>query len=207
MTTETRAAFAARMGVNKSTVTRWDQAGRIVLTVDGLVEVEQSLTLIQQTKGTRDDVAARHAAQRRADMSRPAQSEGSPSEALATAATTAATSSATPKQKSDLNEAAIAKAMAESRRVIALADKEEMERDRLAGNLIARDDVDAAMKFIGATVRSLIDVMPDQVAPLVAPVSDLSEVQQILSESCRNILVGLGDAIKRQRELLEGEGA
>lgn len=211
MTIETRAAFARRLEMNKSTVTRLAQAGRIVVTEEGMVEVEKSLALIQQTKGTRDDVAARHAAQRLAEGAAHHRQEENSPEALQPVATPPATPPATPgqaaQQSIELNEAARRKALAESRRVMALADKEEMERDRIAGNLIPREDVDAAMKFIGATIRSLMDVLPDQVAPLVAPVSDLAEVHQHLSDAARNVLISLGEAIRRQQDKLAGEGA
>lgn len=45
-TTETRAAFARRHGVNRSTVGRWEAKGSLVLTVDGLVNVEASEQLL-----------------------------------------------------------------------------------------------------------------------------------------------------------------
>jgi hypothetical protein len=45
-TTETRAAFARRHGVNRSTVGRWEAKGNLVLTVDGLVNVEASEQLL-----------------------------------------------------------------------------------------------------------------------------------------------------------------
>jgi len=45
-TTETRAAFARRHGVNRSTVGRWEARGSIVLTVDGLVNIEASEQLL-----------------------------------------------------------------------------------------------------------------------------------------------------------------
>ncbi|TXN53841.1 hypothetical protein [Methylobacterium sp. WL2] len=45
-TTETRAAFARRHSVNRSTVGRWEAKGSIVLTVDGLVNVEASEQLL-----------------------------------------------------------------------------------------------------------------------------------------------------------------
>jgi len=61
------------------------------------------------------------------------------------------------------------------------------------------------MKFIGATVRSLMDVFPDQVTPLVAPVTDLGEVHQHLTDAARNVLIGLGEAIRQQQEKLAGE--
>ena len=60
----TRAQFARLLGVNRSTVTRWADAGRLVLLPDGSVDAEASLGRIRATSGGRDDVAARHAAQR-----------------------------------------------------------------------------------------------------------------------------------------------
>ena len=61
---ETKSAFARRIGVHKSQITRAAQAGRLVLNAGGMVEVEASVERWHATKGGRDDVAARHAAQR-----------------------------------------------------------------------------------------------------------------------------------------------
>ncbi len=201
MTLETKAAFARRQSVNKGTVTRWAQSGRLVVDINGRVDVERSLALLGGTQGTRDDVADRHAqgreerAARAADVVPEAGEEVPPSQ------------SPVEQARSILDMARHSKAVAEARRVTALADQEEMERDRMAGDLISREDVDASMKFIGATVRGLLDVFPDQTAPLVAPVADLSEVHSILVESCRNVLVGLGEAIEKQIKALAKEEA
>lgn len=61
--TESKAAFARRLGVNKSTITRYDQAGRLVLAPNGKVKVEESLRLIAATKGDRVDVSEKHGQQ------------------------------------------------------------------------------------------------------------------------------------------------
>ncbi len=58
--TETKAQFAKRLGVNKSTITRYDQAGRLVLAPNGKVKVEESLALITSTKGARGDVSEKY---------------------------------------------------------------------------------------------------------------------------------------------------
>lgn len=58
--TETKAQFAKRLGVNKSTVTRYGQAGRLVLAPNGKVKVEESLQLINATKGARLDVSEKY---------------------------------------------------------------------------------------------------------------------------------------------------
>lgn len=63
MTLESKAAFARRLGVNKSTITRAAQAGRLVME-GGEVNIEASLARWHATAGGRADVAERHAAQR-----------------------------------------------------------------------------------------------------------------------------------------------
>ena len=51
-TLETRAAFARRHSVNRSTVGRWEAKGSLVLTVDGLVNVEASERLLGERAPT-----------------------------------------------------------------------------------------------------------------------------------------------------------
>jgi phage terminase Nu1 subunit (DNA packaging protein) len=63
-TTATQSQFAGQLGCNKSHVTRLKQAGRLVLDDKGLVLVEASKARIAETEGGRDDVAARHAAEK-----------------------------------------------------------------------------------------------------------------------------------------------
>jgi len=60
---ETKAAFARRLGVNKSTITRAEQAGRLVMQ-GGKVDVEASLARWHATAGGRTDLAEKHARQR-----------------------------------------------------------------------------------------------------------------------------------------------
>lgn len=82
MTLETRAAFARRIGVNKSTITRAAQAGRLVLR-DGLVDVEASLQRWHATAGGRSDVSERHAQQRGADIPQASTPTAGPGNATA----------------------------------------------------------------------------------------------------------------------------
>ena len=80
--------------------------------------------------------------------------------------------------------------------------KAKAEYETMIGNLVPREDVDAAMRFIGGAVRAAFDVFPDQTSPLVAPVTDLAEIHETLSQACRDALHGIGDAIKRQQDEL-----
>ncbi len=61
---ETKAEFARRLGVNRSTVTRGVQQGRILVNGKGLVLINESLARWEATKAGRYDVEARHAANR-----------------------------------------------------------------------------------------------------------------------------------------------
>ena len=62
------AEFARIAGVNRSTVTRWRQAGRLAMDDHGRVLVDESLARIQATVGGRTDVAERHAAERGTEL-------------------------------------------------------------------------------------------------------------------------------------------
>jgi pyruvate/2-oxoglutarate dehydrogenase complex dihydrolipoamide acyltransferase (E2) component len=198
--------FAQLRQCSNSYVTKLKDQGRLVLTADGKkIKVKETLALIEQTAGTRDDVSTRHQnARKEAQPATPAKKIADSEPSTPAEQKKPARSAAKDTElQSALKEAQRAKAMAESRRVVALADKEEMERDRLAGDLISREDVDVAMKFIGATVYALMDVFPSQNAPLVAPTMSLHECESILQEGCREVLVRLGAAIERQKAALE----
>lgn len=97
-----------------------------------------------------------------------------------------------------------AQTAAMARKISAQADQEEMKAAQMAGNLIAREDVDAAMRFLGAAVRAAMDVFPDQTAPVVCAVTDLNETHALLTDACRNVLADIGAAIERQQAALTG---
>jgi len=194
MTTEHRAAFARRLKVNKSTVTRAIKAGRLVLAEDGSIEVEASLIRWNETRGGRDDVAARHAANRGAEIP-----EVQPGEEKRT---TGATDGATPPQR--LTET---RSDATARKESLAADLLEMEKAKLQGNLIPREDVDRALKAFATSTRSRLDVLADQLAPVVAPVIAMDEVHALLSEYFRGVLAGIADDMQRhEAALTSGQG-
>lgn len=185
-----KAAFARQvLKRSPSYVTALLQAGRLVMVGEGKhaqVRVAESLARIAATSGARDDVAARHAENAGSDMPvGPVSPENAPAASVSNLV--------------DLRER---RAEAELRRTLALADQEEMAAAKARGDLIAREDVDGAMKFTGATVRGLLDVLPDQLAPILAPVTSLDEIHAILVDHCRNVLEQLGQAIAAQKDQL-----
>jgi phage terminase Nu1 subunit (DNA packaging protein) len=195
----TQAQFARLMEVDRSHVTRLKQHGRLVLTDAGLVDVEASRQKILDTSGGRDDVAARWAAQRGMEVA-----EGQPpTDRRPTASTrgnggnNAETTGGTAESRID----------AQARKEAAAADLLEMEREQKRGNLIPKEDVDAALKAMGAAVRSAMEIFPDQVAPIVAPVPDLEEVHSLLAQACRDVLAGIEHSLARYQAELPGGGA
>ena len=189
----TKSEFADYLGLVPSYITALVKAGRIVLDGEGRsarVKVAESMALIEATHGGRFDVARRHAAARRR----------APNDAMSS------TSPQPPKEnagKRDSESPESEKLVdAKTRKESAQADQEEMKAAQMAGNLIARDDVEAAMKFIGAAVRAAMEVFPDQNAPVLCAVTDLNETHALLTEACRNVLLDVGAAVERQREQL-----
>ena len=196
----TRAEFARRMGVNRSTVTRWAEHGRLVLLTDGSVDAEASRLRIAQTSGGRDDVAARHAA---------ARPQGGPQDAPAgqggTASTTPPVDNALEGRNPPRLPGVETRAEAQARKEALAADLLELELAEKRRSLLPADDAQAAFRAIGAAVRAALDVLPDQTAPLVAPVTDLDECHALLADACRNALSAVGAALERAKsELKEG---
>lgn len=69
--------FAALLGCDKSHITRLKQQGRLVMVGEGrnaLVDIEASKARIAATEGGRDDVAARHAAEKGQEAKKPDES-------------------------------------------------------------------------------------------------------------------------------------
>ena len=215
--TVTKAEFARRKGWHRSYVTRLAAENRLVLDGTGpkaRVKVAESEAALAQTMGNRDDVAARHAENRGADA--PSQQ---PASQIAPAApktgpvgqgaglASGEGGEPDPESFGPLAAARHAKILAESRRAVALAEREEIERDKLAGELLERSEVELAFKAVGAQIRSLMETYPDQVAPLVAPVATLEDCHALLSEQCRNVLSNFSAAMQRQAEALQKGGA
>lgn len=193
----TKSEFADYLGLVPSYITALVKAGRIVLDGEGRsarVKVAESLALIESTHGGRFDVARRHAAARRhkPNASFPDTSQRPPEK-----------NASNRDSESQGDERLVD---AKTRKEIAQADQEEMKAAQMAGNLIAREDVEAAMKFIGAAVRAAMEVFPDQNAPVLAPMVDLNDTHAHLTEACRNVLLDIGAAVERQREQLQANG-
>lgn len=175
--TETLAAFSRRLGVNRSTITRAAQAGRLVLTADGRVHIAPSLALWQATRGARDDVAARHAAARAALFPPVAP------------ATSTATPPAAPQigPTSPDHPAADTQAPPTGSRAFYEAEKLRWQNAQLllglglaSGRLIPRTALQHEAHGLGATLRATVERLIDQTSPRLAAAPAAADRRRLL---------------------------
>jgi hypothetical protein len=200
MTTEKKADFARRLGINKSTITRAAQAGRIVLTADGLVEVEASLKLWHDTKGTRDDVAARHAHDRGAEVPA-AQPE------TAIAAATPPGNAQPNSQQADNAGALGADEIGRRLRIATMLEREAkaeeaaMAVDKAAGLLVERSEVEFILRDFGSTLRGLIDSLPDRLTSEVCSKGgDVVAVHATIEQAAQQLLAEISGHMARRAQ-------
>lgn len=181
MTTLTQAQFARHLGVDRAHVTRLKHAGRLVMTDDNHVRVEESEARIAATADpAKAQVAERHAAARAAavDGEKPAK----------TAAPEDDEGDEPPVGGPDYQKA-------RARREEANANLAEIELAERAGNLMETAAVVAVLADAGATCRSMLETLPAILAPQLATLSDDHACRQLLEEHIGSALNELSDRL------------
>ena len=195
---ETPAAFARRLGVNKSTVCRAIQSGRLIL-VDGLLDVASSLHRWKNTKtGQRPDVAARHAADRRSanpaatpeEIAPPAPAEESPLTMPDDGADSGPPSLATHTQELLAAQNAMARLSIQLR-----------THKRYPLESISRE-----AQALGATLRSALERLVDQTAPRLAVQQDPDTRRATLAGEVARLRRLLRQEMPRALRRLRSEG-
>ena len=207
MTLENQSQFARRLGHDKAYITRLKQAGRLVMEND-LVNVEASMARIQATQGDRPQVAEFHAEQRAqkhaVDSRYPDGQAGMNRDLSSTSGRMGHPEGRQGVQQSNqghdlsLDKARRVRAISEARIKTAQADQEEMARDKMAGNLIAREDVDFVLRDFGATLSSLLENLADRLAPIVYPLTTLSETHASIREMAEEIQQEMAETMQRR---------
>lgn len=171
MTTATQSEFAALLGRDKSYVTRLKQAGRLVLTAEGLVDVEKSQAMIAAT----------------ADPSRNAAVEARANETMRG-------ERAAPSQQDAIgNSYQTAKAVNEKYK--ALTAKAEYET--LIGKLVDADEARLFAADLAASFRGALEILPDRLSPELVPLNETEAVRAVLVESFEQVLTDLADKIAK----------
>jgi len=172
---ETKAKFAQRMGVNKSTVTRWSKAGRLVLSESSKVLVEESIQKINASQGHRSDLTEKHA-----------QARGNYLQD-ATSATPGATPGAPQGEDSDMQ--ASATEIGEDRayyKAIALdRGNQQLKLDEALknGDRLDADYFEVSLQQLGHQIRSGIERLIDNLAPQIASVVDEAQRKEKIQEA------------------------
>lgn len=170
MTMMTQAEFARHVNYDKAYVSRLKQAGRLVM-VDGKVDVESSLALIEQTKGGREDVAERHAEERQSTTPRAPDAQG---------------------EKVTMSLQA-SRAVKENY----LARMAKLNFERESGQLVSTDEVRLFAADLGATFRGALEILPDRLAAELVPLNDVDEVRALLVEQFEQVLLDLSTKIEK----------
>lgn len=183
-----QAEFARRMGVNKSTVTRWVQNGRITLTGDGRVDVDQASRERTASESPMPHHQARKA-QIDAEKAQPAQPDAQPADPMAGAGQVQRLGAALKVETLKLQKA---------KREMA-----ELELDKIAGTLVERQVVDAVLEEIGRAVRRLLQNMPDRLAGTIAShAGDPAAIRKTLDEGAHDMAHEVADLLERKTEAL-----
>ena len=212
MTRVTQAEFARIVGVNRSTVTRWIQAGRIATDTHGLIDPVTAQLM-------RDATASQlpHHQARLAGIELEKQAAGAPqtlsgtqglNQAQINALEAAGVAGDPFGATEDSNSASATEVnsrykLAMAREREAKAELAAMEVDKLAGTLVERAEVDYVLADLGNTLRNTFESLPDRLAgQLSALRGDTSAMHQALEETLRDVLASLAEHMKRRMETL-----
>lgn len=176
MTTESKSAFARRLGVAPSYVTKLAQAGRLIV-IDGQIEVETSLALIETTKDpNRDDVRQRHA------QARDEKRQGRPAAVPPASEPKRPTKEAPQPAAQPMLKAASAFREARADRTHYQARTVEMRVAHSQGKLVDVAVIRQCAANDGAMLRNLMENLPDAGAPRLVAVRDPARAARILNE-------------------------
>lgn len=180
MTVLSQKDFATAIGRDKSYITRLKQAGHLVMTEDGLVDVEPSLQRLQASTG---NTAAGRAHQERWDEYRRRNAPQPPA--------TATQPGGTGEEEQEFSQDSYAnrKAKAVLEKLQADAERARMDLAILKKEYIRKADVQGDMLTAIGVIRNAAAGHTDRVLPLLAiPDDEIDRTRAILTEEMEFIL-------------------
>lgn len=187
------AAFARILGVNRSTVTRAIQAGRLVADEQGMLDVDANLRSWEATKhGSRPDVAQRHAANRPPALSQPSSASDRP-------ANSAASLPVEPFREPGIEPTADDQDLDEpqtstgslayytARRLAAQNNLLKLGMKLRNGQRYPLDAVRRESLSIGGSLRASLERLVDQTAPRLAVLTDSAERRRLIASETRQL--------------------
>lgn len=211
----TQAEFARLCGVNKSTVTRWIQNGRIERDAHGLIDPEAAAEMRAATESPMPHHQAR---KDQLDEMRASGAFSGPGEYHGTAqagiaqhgATVAATdgviasaarqSSQTTEPMPAMEKLGQALKLETYKLQKAKAERENMALDKESGALVERAEVDYVLADFGNSLRGLLEGLPDRMTHECLRIRDAAEMHKHLADTMADILTEMADLMKRKME-------
>lgn len=197
MTTVTRAEFARRMNVNRSTVTRWVESGRIKAAENGNIDLEAATALLQKTASplphhmARSEQIAEQKGQQGLLLPEP---PATPPVAGATVNGIGATLDRDENASLRLKEARVHREEAE-------AQIAAMKRDEQAKVLVRRADAEFVMADFSRSLGALLERLADRYTPEVMSCrGDQAAIHKVLSDAGRDIRTELAHQMRRRAE-------
>lgn len=209
---ETLAAFARRLGVARSTVTRAAQAGRLSLNAQGLVLVQASLASWHASRGSRDDVAQRHAEARgQAIPTQRTQAHPLPQPQKPTSGPVSAPAEAPEGSGASDDADEPTRATYRVQALAAQNDALQIELDRLRGRRLDREQAVREAQGLGNSLRGAVDRLIDQLAPRLAAGTSAADrarlLQRELAEARRALHTEYPRALRRLMQRRGGEAS
>ena len=193
----TQAEFAKLRGVNKSTVTRWIQNGRMATEPNGLIDPERAAALLAATESPLPHHQARKA---QFDEAREWGSQGGAEKIAPAAPQREATGNATPAESLPALEKLGAALKLETYKLQkAKAERENIALDKEAGALVERAEVELVIADFGATLRGLLEGLPDRLAAAIARHrGDVTAIHAEIEGVATDLLAEMGEHMKRK---------
>lgn len=210
--TESLAAFARRLGVHRSTVTRAAQAGRLALAPDGSVLIAQSLARWHATAAGRLDVADRHAAARghhipadipaaqipapqspahpapaTSALAAPEKSPSGPAAAPVAPPAASATPATPDAADGPADESGTSRAHAAATTLHWQNNLLRLELGVTQGAYLPRDALLDELNGLGATLRGSLERLTDQLAPRLAAATSAAERHRLLQAEAHTL--------------------
>jgi len=198
LTIETQAQFAARLGVNRSTVTRAKQDGRLVMTDDGRVDVEASLASLEATQGVLPhQIANRERLEEARREQGPAQPQAQPQ---AQAQSPERPPAAQQEPQGPISSDTLAKLGAKTkfeayRKLKADADRSELETALAQGLAVLKADVQRDILDAAGIILGAWETLPDRLAPVMVGIDDQARIRAILRDEIEQLQQQISDQL------------
>ena len=202
----TRAEFARRLGVERSTITRWISSGRISLGADGLLDYAQAL----QERDASESPLPKHQA-RKAQFGeiRAAKATAAAADAATgrscDASAISDTSAPPPPSGFDapdptgIIDVGVAMKLETYKLQRAKAELANLELDKAAGLLVERAEVDFVLADFGAQVRAVLEGLADRLTPaLDGHQGNTATLHKLIDDVAREGLETVADYMARK---------